>query len=48
MGFAHEYSARRTSPLACGVVGSEAIRIDQTKFWEYRDPEVWEAVRDYV
>ena len=33
--------------LPGGVVGSGAIIIDRTKFWDYGTPEVWEAVRDY-
>ncbi len=40
--------------LPGGVVGSGAITIDRTKFWDYGDSwddgssEIWEAVRDYV
>lgn len=40
--------------LPGGVVGSAAITIDRTKFWDYGDSwdpgysEIWEAVRDYV
>ncbi len=40
--------------LSGGVVGSRAIMIDRTKFWDYGDfwndgsSEIWEAVRDYV
>lgn len=34
--------------LPGGVVGSGAIAIDRTKFWDYGGSEIWEAVRDYV
>ena len=34
--------------LPGGVVGSGAIIIDRTKFWDYGASEIWEAVRDYV
>lgn len=34
--------------LPGGVVGSEAITIDRTKFWDYCESGIWEAVRDYA
>ena len=34
--------------LPGGVVGSAAITIDRTKFWDYGVPGTWEAVRDYA
>jgi len=34
--------------LPGGVVGSEAIRIDRTKFWDYGAEGIWDAVRSYA
>jgi hypothetical protein len=32
--------------LPGGLAGGRSIRIDRTKYWDYRDPTVWHGVRE--
>ena len=45
----HQYQSVRihNGRLPGGVAGSEAIKIERTKFWDYSESETWEAVRNY-
>ncbi len=32
--------------LSGGLAGGKAIRVERTKYWDYRSPRVWQAVRE--
>ena len=37
---------RYNGTLAGGLHGGKAIHIERTKYWDYRSPKVWQAVRE--